>query len=629
MHRSFASSLALFLAFASFSIHANAQEAPANSGVTLKATSNLVVVDVVVTDGHHNPVHDLHASDFNLEENGAAQHIRNFEEHRYTASAKPIAMPTLAPGVFTNYSPLPTDGPLNILLVDTLNTPMQDQSYLHSQLLKFIKTAHPNQRMAIFGLTNTRLILLQGFTADPELIRAAVNKKSIDASPLLDNPLTGREGEKTSDTLLQHTDPRFIDPRLIAMMKQSEAEDVSLKLDMRAKYTLKAMSQLGRYLSNLPGRKNLIWFSGSFPISILPEPPASPGNEIDNIHNPFAVVRNSDEQFRETVNLLSRSQVAVYPVDARGLAELNTYDNDLSHGPHIGRRSARADSDDQSKSFSNLVAENSTMNQMAQQTGGKAFTNTNGLAEAVSDAITSGANYYTLTYTPSNNNYNGNFRKIQVKLQQKGLSLSYRRGYYADDPAHTDHDQNKPLPTSASTVSLAMMYGTPEPAEIVFKTRILPATPASAPPEATLITGTLVGPNASLSHGPYRSYLIDIGAIARTISFTSTSDGHRHAAVELLTIAFNKDGAAITSTANSVHMDLPPDAYAQLLRSGLQVHQQISVPAKGDYYLRIGLHDLTSNHVGAVELPLNSIKNLPPDTVSQAAPTTAAPPPSK
>ena len=72
------------------------------------------------------------------------------------------------------------------------------------------------------------------------------------------------------------------------------------------------------------------------------------------------------------------------------------------------------------------------MDQMAEHTGGRAFLDTNGLAEAVTKAVDQGSNYYTITYSPTDPKDDGSFRKIQLKLQQQGLNLDYRRGYYAE-----------------------------------------------------------------------------------------------------------------------------------------------------------------------------------------------------
>ncbi len=77
------------------------------------------------------------------------------------------------------------------------------------------------------------------------------------------------------------------------------------------------MFDLARTLSGIPGRKNLIWFSGAFPISILPDPESK---------DPFGAVVSAEQEFRETVNLLTLSQVSVYPIDTRGVLTSHVLD---------------------------------------------------------------------------------------------------------------------------------------------------------------------------------------------------------------------------------------------------------------------------------------------------------------
>ena len=132
---------------------AQTQTSPPNisSGqtTTLKTRAQLVVVDVVVTDSSKKPIHGLKASDFTLKEAGASQTIRNFEEHSALTLAdatKFPPMPKLPQGVFTNYTPAPANGAVNLLLLDELNTPAADQSYVRQQLLVYLKTAPPGTR---------------------------------------------------------------------------------------------------------------------------------------------------------------------------------------------------------------------------------------------------------------------------------------------------------------------------------------------------------------------------------------------------------------------------------------------------------------------------------------------------
>ena len=403
-------------------------------------------------------------------------------------------MPVMPPGIFTNYSPAPRNGALNVLLLDTLNTPMRDQAYVRDQLRKYLKNAGPTDRIAIFGLTS-RLILLQGFTSDPALLKAAIDQKNPRASPLLDDAVGGGGAEPVSDTLSSlDNSPEMAE--LVANLQQFEAQEQSFQLQLRAKYTLDALNQIARGLSGIPGRKNLIWFSGSFPINILPD---------GDLQNPFAVVASSEEEFRETTNMLTASQVAVYPIDARGLMVSPSLNAANSGSKYAGNPTTFGK--DQSKFFQQTADEHSTMLQMAEQTGGRAFINTNDLTQAVAKSIEAGSNFYTLAYSPTDTNWNGSFRKIQVKLEQQGYTLAYRRGYYADNPnappkkgavtATTPANAPPPL----DPMRAAMMHGGPDPTQILIKVRVLPAASApktnSPPTTHSTLTSRPRGPTAA------------------------------------------------------------------------------------------------------------------------------------
>ena len=254
------------------------QTAPATDaqGTTIRTSSDLVVVDVVASDSQQNPVHKLTAADFTLLEDGKPQTVKIFEEHQTQPLAPLPPAPKLDPGIFTNYSIAPANGALNILLLDKLNTPMDAQSVVRDQVLKFLKEVHPGTRIAIFSLT-IDLKLLQGFTTNPELLRALVEGKkgSQGASPLMNNAMEGDQPGADDPMYDMDADMLGNDPSaaiILANLQQFEVEQQSFQLQLRARYTLDALNQLARYMSALPGRKNLIWFSGSFPVNILPDP---------------------------------------------------------------------------------------------------------------------------------------------------------------------------------------------------------------------------------------------------------------------------------------------------------------------------------------------------------------------
>lgn len=609
---------ALTAAAAQAPIQTPAPQQPTAAPITtIKAHTQIVIVDVTVTDAHQHPVHNLKAPDFTLLESRNPQTIRNFEEHTAAPPAAPELMPPMPAGTFTNYTPVPPNSALNIVLLDTLNTPLPDQAYVRTQLLDFLKHAPADSRIAIFGLTS-RLVMLQGFTSDPAILKAALAQHNGRTSPLLDDPNV----QPLSDTLAETGGPSIAST--VANLQQFEAQQQSFQIQLRAKYTLDAMNVLARYLSGLPGRKNLIWFSGSFPLSIMPD---------GDLQNPFAVVANSEDEFRETTALLARSQVAVYPVDARGLMVSPNMSAANSGAKYAGRNGGAAFAKDDTKFFQQTAAEHGTMLDMAQQTGGKAYINTNGLSQAVSNAIDSGSNFYTLTYSPTNTAWKGDYRKIEVKLQQAGYTLSYRRGYYAVDPEKpasprrllsSNSPGTSPTPPSIDPLRTAMTRGAPAPSQIIFKARILPV---STTLEATVAPGNLLNPDPRTPKGPYRRYGIDIAANLRDFFLTTTPDHLYHGKIEIRTYLFDRDGTLILEFTDAASISLPIDKVRALLETGLQMHSQVSVPVKGEYYLRIGIHDLSSDHIGAVEVPIAAVKNLAPLPPPPAPPASQTPTP--
>jgi len=580
--------------------------APADT-TDLHARTQLVVLDVVVEDGNGQPVKGLKSEDFRVTEDKAPQEIRNFEEFSAPlTSAGAPQMPKLPPGIFTDYSPFATGGPLNILLLDALNTPLKDQNYVRAQLQQYVKHAQPGQRIAIFGLT-TQLILLQGFTADPSVLKDAVEHKLIPrSSNLLDS---GSAGGDTSTSGLADTltamGPDMAETA--ANLAQFDALTQSFETDMRVRYTLEAFHTLGRYLSAFPGRKNLIWFSGSFPLDIMPDP---------SLGDPFSVALQFQGEFRDTTDLLTRSQVAVYPIDARGLTTNSAFD--ASHSGAGDARNPVKFTNDVSQFNENLAIEHSTMKQMASDTGGQAFYNTNGLAEAVAQAIDAGSNYYTITYDPSNRKWDSRYRNIHVDLSPaaaaRGLTLSYRHGYYADDPDHP-RKGSEPAPTAAnagppaqSYVQIAMSRGAPQPADVLFRVRVLPASQTT---EAKVAPNNKVDPSGGVT-GPFRRYDVDIITLPQEFTLAPQPDGHRAGKVEFNVLVYDANGKLLNAIQRTIQLDLKPESYANFMKSTVSMHLEISVPVRGETYLRIGIHDLPTDRLGVVEIPVASVSRLAP-----------------
>jgi VWFA-related protein len=585
---------------------------------TIKASTQLVVVDVVVTGKDQRPVHGLKASDFSLTDGKTPQAIKHFEEHSALTLADATKFPPIPPeppGVFTNFSPAPANGAVNVLLLDALNTPLRDQSFVRQQLLAYLKTILPGTRIAIFGLTS-RLIVLQSFTADPEVLKAVLSKKLGKASPVLDDAVGGGG---IQNSMADDLEDNGADAVVVANLRQFEAQTQSFQLQLRAKYTLDAMNEIAHYLAGIPGRKNLIWFSGSFPVNILPD-------TTGTLPDPFAVMASSEDEFRETVNLLARSQVAVYPIDARGLFNSPVFDASTTRN-YSGPKGTARMNQDQNKFFNDTAEEQGTMRAMAEATGGRAFINTNGLTHAVADAIDEGSNFYTITYSPADYQPDGKLHKIKVDVTQPGVNLAYRHGYYADRPASISPSPNAPVqdaavanpagPNSSELMRIAMTRGTPLPTEILIKVAVFPTAPATQT-EDKVAEGNVLAPKAK---GPYRRYDVSYAISPPDIAFLPTDGGKVRADFELLVIVFDPDGAVVNSASERIHVNAPRDEVIKAAAHGIRYGLQIDAPAKGEYFFRIAVHDINLDHYGAVEVASSGVSKLVRPTSAPPAAT--------
>jgi VWFA-related protein len=153
--------------------------------VTFQSNVRLVLLDVIVTDSNGATVTGLTQHDFRVFEDNKQQKITSFTEHD-GAPITTVDRPPMPPNVYTNYPAVESADSINVLLMDSLNTQMPDQQYVHQQTIKYLKTLPAGARVAIFTLSS-RLRMVQEFTSDSRLL-AALNDPDLSwpqHSPLL------------------------------------------------------------------------------------------------------------------------------------------------------------------------------------------------------------------------------------------------------------------------------------------------------------------------------------------------------------------------------------------------------------------------------------------------------------
>jgi VWFA-related protein len=562
-----------------------------NAVATIKSKVRLVLVDVVVTNNKGDAVTGLQKQDFEILEDGKPQTISTFEEH-HGAPPTQIKVPPLPPNVYTNFPVTQAADSVNVLLLDALNTPSRDQSYVRAQMIKYLKTISPGTRVAIFTLAS-RLRMLQGVTTDSSELLAALNNAQAgpQQSPLLASDTETEANQRFIDFLIensasgtaQNLAQAAVDP--INVMKQFLADTAAFQTEQRVGITLQALQQLARYLAGVPGRKNVIWFSGSFPVGIFPNP---------DLPDPFTFTDSFRDDIRKTADLLTAGQVAIYPIAAEGLAPDAIYE---ANAKEIGQKRGQLALQDQMQQMqTGAVARDSShnaMDELARDTGGQAFYNTNGLNDALTRVVNNGTRYYSLAYSPSNSTMDGKYRRIQVKLLKGKDNLAYRRGYYADDLQTVLAAGQKP-----DTDPLLMLMGRnlPDYSQILYKIKVAPSNPQPAP------DAPRIGSNPDLK-GPLTRYAVDFAIAPQDLKLDATPEGGRHGNIEIVLLAYDREGKPLNFVVTRGDVNLDAKLYANVQQVGLQIHKEIDVPNQY-VYLRTGIYDLKSSTAGTLGVPL-------------------------
>jgi VWFA-related protein len=592
----------LFLVSSLYSQTANPN--PSAPVPTFKAKVRVVVLDVVVTEGKDQPVSGLRKKDFEVFEDGKPQTVSTFEEHK-GAPLTQIKLPPMPAGIYTNFPTVQASDSVNVLLLDALNTQTRDQTYLHTELLKYLKTIPPGTRVAIFTLSS-RLRMVQPVTSDSKLLLAVLNDKKSGVWGAHPSALLPSEIEKEADThavdfMIQENQAPANEQDSVQQasssiyaMQQFLADTAAFQTESRTRITLQSLQQLARYLSDIPGRKNIVWFSGSFPTGILPDPDAP---------DPFSSVKELQQEVHKTADILTANQVAIYPIGAQGLTTDSRFEANASEiGEKRGTLVTRDQIADMRSEQGDRASSQASMETLAKDSGGEAYYDSNGLGNALLRVINNGARYYTISYATTNPKMDGKFRRVEVKVTEGKFKLAYRRGYYADDLESTEKNAGQ---ENSDPLYPLMGVNLPNFSQIVYKVRVLPSNP-QPPPDAPFL-----GSNPALK-GPRTRYSADFAITLQDLKLALAQDGRYHGNIEVMLVLYDPQGRPLNMVIKQAGLLLKPDVYKSMEKVGLQFKSDIDVPSGRALMLRVGVYDLESSKAGTLSIPITD------------APTTAA-----
>jgi VWFA-related protein len=365
-----------------------------------ETTTQLVVVNVSVKDRNGNPIEGLKASDFIVLEDGKPQQIRVFEYQRLEDAGLPAAglsrrAPQNAPVKTAPANQIAParreeikykDRRLLVLFFDQAGMPVADQMRAQQAAVQFLQTRITQSDLVAVMAYSTDLRVLQDFTDDRDLLMKAIKGLTLGETGM-ENGATGDDSE--ADTGAAYT--------------QDETEFNIFNTDRK----LAALETAAKMLSSLPEKKALVYFASGMSRT-----------GIDN-----------QAQLRATVNAAIRSNVAFYPVDARGLVASAPM-GDATQGSPGGQ--AMYSGNSQRAARDNFQAQQETLYTLASDTGGKALLDTNDLTLGITQAQKDITSYYILGYYSTNPSLDGRYRRIKVQIKGNlTAKLDYRSGYFA------------------------------------------------------------------------------------------------------------------------------------------------------------------------------------------------------
>jgi VWFA-related protein len=516
------------------------QDAPA-----FRSDTRLVQINVVVHD-KTGPVASLTKDDFVLTDKGKPRAISVFSvESSAQSNNAGSAGAALPANTFSNrpHAGSGSPGGVTIILLDRLNTldaagsnPYENNvawfedhalGFAKKQLIDFVKEMNPNDRVAVYSLAQS-LTVLCDFTGDrDQLLKILTAYRA--------TSITSREKAEPGET---HTPAPGDFNQRVDQERRTLAAMVNAE---RTRTTMAALFAIARHVADIPGRKNLVWLTANLPFSGV-----------------------------EAGRALARANLAIYPIDARGLI------------PHA---SAPGTTDDihavpglQSSLGAGISAPSKlpgidTMEQLADETGGRAFFNTNDLKGAIRKAVDDAEVTYTLGFYPDPNSLDDKFHELKVRVKRSGSEVRAPRGYFALKETAVSDAQHQstameavlsPLESSAIHVDATLERGK----------------------DSLAVAGSIDLHDLQLSEAP-------------TVEVTG--------AVQVSIVQQDAAGRILDQTRNRYNIAFTKESYAAHLKSGVVFRQNL-IPKEGLATLRIVISDLSDARVGSLIIPYSQVK---------------------
>ena len=520
----------------------HAQTVPAAPQITV--STHLVQVSVIVRDGKGNPAAGLSKDDFVVRDQGRPRSLSVFEVE--SDGAAPKATLVSAPNTFSNRTSNDAGtvegaasgtGNITIILLDALNTLLgsapvpyentppwmegQAAAYAKQHLLKSLRQMNPQDRIAVYGLSG-KLRLLCDFTCSRDELIAAVSGYDPSSQTL-------RELVEPGEIQIPGVDEGFL--QAINAGDKMQAAQMNAQ---RAQMTMMSLRMIANHVARIPGRKSLIWLTADLSLS---------GEAVARV--------------------LAPANIAAYPVDARGLMTTNFPVSVDAITPPMSKPAGQPMG----------IA---TMLEMAEDTGGHAYVNTNDLSGAIREVAEDTGARYTLGFYVDATSIDGKFHELKVHVNKPGMTVHAPKGYFAVKDAVPPAERGREAllaalesPFDASTVPLEVSVARVEQPK----------------PQMLRLRGS-----------------VDIKDLP-----LAQAGGARHGRLDVLVVEQDAAGNLLHQVANHLDLKLTEAQYGAYLKSGIRFQEYVQ-PHPGTAVVRVLVREPMSQELGSVVIPLPQVK---------------------
>jgi VWFA-related protein len=408
------------------------------AGSTIKVEVRQVLVPVVVRDKQGHSVTGLTRADFQVFEDGVEQKITGFGVEDVAVPGPSPAVPAAASSTQTPGGGVPPPAPkalpvrrTYVICIDALHTAFASLVYIRKalgQLFEKEKAGDAQYAVVAIGIPTQVLV---NTTSDPAAVLKAIDNSNFQKTYLGSRKSSSeadiRDFEGALNRARNACDSHDPSCPVLVQALPPRARGITAQDEVYTKAFLHDFRTLIEDLRHGAGRRTVILFSDGFELV--------PGKLAwDLLSAYFSSTPGSSLQATErmpdlepVLQLAANSNIPVYTIDSRGLYTSPFFD--AQHAT-VNPRVASAV---MSAMDYNAREAGETLSEIAAATGGTAFRNNNDLFAGLDRAFADGREYYMLAYNPSNFNLDGKFRTISVKLKDKNLQVSAKRGYWASE----------------------------------------------------------------------------------------------------------------------------------------------------------------------------------------------------